>query len=424
MVEAGQITDRNNGLPRARGKARAEYLRRDSCVSGKECDGTLQEVDLHRSNKVVPQVNTLSLIEDRVYFLQRHFHQKASAEDAANAAGRRQRMKGEKMKKLLVILLALAMTVMMFTGCAKESGTAETDGDTYKIGIVQMMEHPSLNTIRESIIEGLAEEGFVDGENIEIIYQNGQNDMTTMQNIAQTFVGEEVDVIVAIATQAAQASLAETTDIPIVFAAITDPVGAGLVESLDAPGGNVTGTSDEISAADIMDLAQQITPGFKTIGALYNIGEDNSESVISDLKEYASANGFEVIESTVTNTSEVQQAAQYLADKADVVFSPIDNTVASSMALAADVFNEAGIPFYVSADSMVADGGLATYGIDYTVLGKETAGMVAEVLRGADPASMAVRKMSEMSIYINTDTAEALGIEIPQDILDQNKLEG
>ncbi len=316
------------------------------------------------------------------------------------------------------------MPVMMFTGCAKESGTAETDGDTYKIGIVQMMEHPSLNTIRESIIEGLAEEGFVDGENIEIIYQNGQNDMTTMQNIAQTFVGEEVDVIVAIATQAAQASLAETTDIPIVFAAITDPVGAGLVESLDAPGGNVTGTSDEISAADIMDLAQQITPGFKTIGALYNIGEDNSESVISDLKEYAAANGFEVVESTVTNTSEVQQAAQYLADKADVVFSPIDNTVASSMALAADVFNEAGIPFYVSADSMVADGGLATYGIDYTVLGKETAGMVAEVLRGADPASMAVRKMSEMSIYINTDTAEALGIEISQDILDQNKLEG
>lgn len=328
------------------------------------------------------------------------------------------------MKKLLVILLALAMPVMMFTGCAKESGTAETDGDTYKIGIVQMMEHPSLNTIRESIIEGLAEKGFVDGENIEIIYQNGQNDMTTMQNIAQTFVGEEVDVIVAIATQAAQASLAETTDIPIVFAAITDPVGAGLVESLDAPGGNVTGTSDEISAADIMDLAQQITPGFKTIGALYNIGEDNSESVISDLKEYAAANGFEVVESTVTNTSEVQQAAQYLADKADVVFSPIDNTVASSMALAADVFNEAGIPFYVSADSMVADGGLATYGIDYTVLGKETAGMVAEVLRGADPASMAVRKMSEMSIYINTDTAEALGIEISQDILDQNKLEG
>lgn len=327
------------------------------------------------------------------------------------------------MKKLLTLLLVLAMSLTMFTGCSDEGSNTAGGDDTFKIGIIQMMEHPSLNTIRESIIEGLEEEGYVDGENIQIIYQNGQNDMSTMQNIAQTFVGEECDVIVAIATNAAQAALAETTDIPIVFAAITDPVGAGLVDSLENPGGNVTGTSDEISAADIMDLAQEITPGFHTIGALYNLGEANSVSVIDDLKEYAKANGFEVIESTVTNTGEVQQAAQYLADKADIVFSPIDNTVASAMAVASDIFNSAGIPFYVSADSMVADGGLATYGIDYTVLGRETAAMIADVLEGADPASMPVRKMSEMSVYINIDTADALGIKIPQDILDRNMLD-
>ena len=327
------------------------------------------------------------------------------------------------MKKLLTLLLILAMSLTMFTGCSDDSGSATGGEDTFKIGIIQMMEHPSLNTIRESIIEGLEEEGYVDGENIEIIYQNGQNDMTTMQNIAQTFVGEECDVIVAIATNAAQASLAETTDIPIIFAAITDPVGAGLVDSLEAPGGNVTGTSDEVSASDIMDLAQEITPGFHTIGALYNLGEPNSVSVINDLKEYGAANGFEVIESTVTNTSEVQQAAQYLADRADIVFSPIDNTVASSMAVATDTFNSAGVPFYVSADSMVTDGGLATYGIDYTVLGRETAAMIADVLEGADTASMPVRKMSEMSVYINTDTADALGLEISQEILDRNMLE-
>ena len=327
------------------------------------------------------------------------------------------------MKKLLTLLLILAMSLTMLTGCSDDSGSAAGGEDTFKIGIIQMMEHPSLNTIRESIIEGLEEEGYVDGENIEIIYQNGQNDMTTMQNIAQTVVGEECDVIVAIATNAAQASLAETTDIPIIFAAITDPVGAGLVDSLEAPGGNVTGTSDEVSASDIMDLAQEITPGFHTIGALYNLGEPNSVSVINDLKEYAQANGFEVIESTVTNTSEVQQAAQYLADRADIVFSPIDNTVASSMAVATDTFNSAGVPFYVSADSMVTDGGLATYGIDYTVLGRETAAMIADVLEGADTASMPVRKMSEMSVYINTDTADALGLEISQEILDRNMLE-
>lgn len=321
------------------------------------------------------------------------------------------------MKKVTAILLVLAMVMMMLSGCGSKN--AESGDEMFKVGIIQLMEHPSLDTIRESIIEGLEDEGYVEGENLKIEYQNGQNDMSTMKNIAQTFVGDECDVIVAIATPAAQAALSETAEIPIVFAAITDPVGAGLVDSLDSPGGNVTGTSDEVSAEMIMNLAKDITPDFKTIGVLYNIGEDNSVSVVAQLKEYAGENGYKVIESTVTNTGEVQQAAQYLADKVDIVFSPIDNTVASSMAVATETFNNAGIPFYVSADSMVNDGGLATCGIDYTVLGRETAAMIADILEGADPAAIAVRKMSEMSVYVNKETAKALNIEIPQAILDK-----
>ena len=321
------------------------------------------------------------------------------------------------MKKVTAILLVLAMVMMMLSGCGSKN--AESGDEMFKVGIIQLMEHPSLDTIRESIIEGLEDEGYVEGKNLKIEYQNGQNDMSTMKNIAQTFVGDECDVIVAIATPAAQAALSETTEIPIVFAAITDPVGAGLVDSLDNPGGNVTGTSDEVSAEMIMNLAKDITPDFKTIGVLYNIGEDNSVSVVAQLKEYAGENGYKVIESTVTNTGEVQQAAQYLADKVDIVVSPIDNTVASSMAVATETFNNAGIPFYVSADSMVNDGGLATCGIDYTVLGRETAAMIADILEGADPAAMAVRKMSEMSVYVNKETAKALNIEIPQAILDK-----
>ena len=321
------------------------------------------------------------------------------------------------MKKVTAILLVLAMVMMMLSGCGSKN--AESGDEMFKVGIIQLMEHPSLDTIRESIIEGLEDEGYVEGKNLKIEYQNGQNDMSTMKNIAQTFVGDECDVIVAIATPAAQAALSETTEIPIVFAAITDPVGAGLVDSLDNPGGNVTGTSDEVSAEMIMNLAKDITPDFKTIGVLYNIGEDNSVSVVAQLKEYAGENGYKVIESTVTNTGEVQQAAQYLADKVDIVFSPIDNTVASSMAVATETFNNAGIPFYVSADSMVYDGGLATCGIDYTVLGRETAAMIADILEGADPAAIAVRKMSEMSVYVNKETAKALNIEIPQAILDK-----
>lgn len=330
-----------------------------------------------------------------------------------------------KMKKVLTVLLVLVMAMSLFAGCGSESGAEGQDADkVVKIGLLQLMEHPSLNTIRESIIEGLEAEGYVDGENIAIDYQNGQNDMTIMKTAAQTFVANGCDVIIAIATPAAQAVLSETTEIPIVFAAVTDPIGAGLVDSLEQPGGNVTGTSDEVSAEMIMNLAEEITPGFDTIGALYSSGEDNSASVIAGLKEYADAKGLTVIESAVTNSSEVQQAAQYLADKVDVVYSPIDNTVASAMPVATEVFNGKKIPFYVSADSMVQDGGLATYGIDYTVLGKETANMVADIIEGADPAQVPVRKMSDMSVYINQTTAEAIGVEFPQSVLDKAQVLG
>lgn len=323
-------------------------------------------------------------------------------------------------KKFMTVLMILVLSMAMMTGCGKDDSRGDASQDkVFKVGILQLMEHPSLNTIRESIIKGLADEGYTDGENLEIDYKNGQNDMTNMKTIAQAFVADKCDVIVAIATPAAQAVLSETTEIPIIFAAVTDPVDAELVDSLENPGGNVSGTSDEVSAEAIMELAKQITPGFKTIGALYSAGEDNSDSVVKGLKEYAEANGYEVVESTVTNTSEVQQAAQYLADKVDVVYSPIDNTVASSMAVATEIFNNAKIPFYVSADSMVQDGGLATYGIDYTILGKETAKMVAQIFGGADVSTMAVVKMSDMNIYVNTKTADAIGVEIPQSILEK-----
>ena len=300
-------------------------------------------------------------------------------------------------KKFMTVLMILVLSMAMMAGCGKDDSRGDASQDkVFKVGILQLMEHPSLNTIRESIIKGLADEGYTDGENLEIDYKNGQNDMTNMKAV-----------------------LSETTEIPIIFAAVTDPVDAELVDSLENPGGNVSGTSDEVSAEAIMELAKQITPGFKTIGALYSAGEDNSDSVVKGLKEYAEANGYEVVESTVTNTSEVQQAAQYLADKVDVVYSPIDNTVASSMAVATEIFNNAKIPFYVSADSMVQDGGLATYGIDYTVLGKETAKMVAQIFGGADVSTMAVVKMNDMNIYVNTKTADAIGVEIPQSILEK-----
>lgn len=329
-----------------------------------------------------------------------------------------------RMKKAIATVLTMLLAAALLAGCGDGAqGEGQAD-DSFKLGILQLTEHPSLNTIRESIVAGLEEEGYTEGDNLVIDYKNGQNDMTNMKTIAQTFVSGGCDLIIAIATPAAQAVLSETTEIPIIFAAVTDPVDAGLVDDLNAPGGNVSGTSDEVSAEAVMELAKEITPGFKTIGALYSAGEDNSDSVIKGLLEYADRNGYEVVESTVTNTSEVQQAAQYLADNADIIYSPIDNTVASAMAVATEIFNNAGVPFYVSADSMVADGGLATYGIDYTVLGKETAKMAAQVLAGADTAAMPVVKMSDMQVYINNSTAAALGIQIPQSVADRASVLG
>lgn len=323
-------------------------------------------------------------------------------------------------KKSTVILLVLAMVLCgLLAGCGgsgdSESGKAE--GDQLKIGLVQLVEHPSLDTIRESIIAQMEADGYKDGDNIVIDYQNAQNEQANLKTICQKFVSDGSDLIIAISTPAAQAAFGETQEIPIVFSAVTDPVAAELVKDFEAPGGNITGTSDLVSADKIMELALQITPDIKTIGALYSSSEVNSASVIEDLKAYAKKKGLKVEEAAVTNSSEIQQAAQSLAGKCDAVFSPIDNTVASAISVATDVFNSAKIPFYVGADSMVADGGLATYGINYETLGAETGKMAVEVLKGGDTRTMAVKVMDDMKAYVNQSTAKTIGIKIPEAIL-------
>lgn len=322
-------------------------------------------------------------------------------------------------KKHVAILMVLIMAVAgVLAGCGSEDSA---DKDTLKIGLVQLVEHPSLDTIRESIVKQLEADGYKDGDNVTIDYQNAQNEQANLKTICQGFVADKCDLIIAISTPAAQAAYGETKDIPIIFSAVTDPVAAELVESFEKPGANITGTSDLVSADKIMDLALQITPEVKTIGALYNSSEVNSVSVVNDLKAYAKKTGMKVEEAAVTNSNEIQQAAQSLAGKCDAVFSPIDNTVASAMSVAATVFNDAKVPFYVGADSMVKDGGLATYGINYETLGEETAKMAVEVLKGGDTSTMPVKVMDDMQAYINQATADAIGVKIPEEILKNAK---
>ncbi len=326
------------------------------------------------------------------------------------------------MKKQLarmMISVIMTMTLLISLTACSPSKTETPDKTSAKktIGIVQIVEHPSLNTIKESIVNQLQEKGFKDGETISIDYQNAQGDQSTLKTIVTKFVNNKYDLIIAIATPSAQAAVSQTKDIPVLFAACADPLGSGVVTNLEKPGGNVTGTSNAVSAEKIMELAKRITPNFETIGALYNSSETNSLSVIKNLKEYASKNNLTIIESTVTSSADVQQAVTSLVGKVDVLFSPNDNTVASAMPLVAQIANNAKLPVYVAADSMVKDGGLATYGIDYTVLGKETADMAVEIFNGKNPGDIPVMTMSDMQIYANKDTAKAIGINLPDDVL-------
>lgn len=331
------------------------------------------------------------------------------------------------MKKRLVLIISVIMTlalVFSLTACTpSKTGSSGNTGSTAsstvkkKVGILQIVEHPSLNTIRESLIKELQAKGYKDGDNITIDYQNAQGDQTNLKTIAQKFTSNKYDLIIAIATPSAQAVVSETKDIPILFSACTDPVGSGLVTNTEKPGANVTGTSDAVSAEKIMELAKRITPNVKRIGALYNSSETNSVSVINNLKDYAKKNNMSVVEATVTNSSDVQQAVTSLVGKVDAVFSPIDNTVASAMPLVAQVANKAKLPVYVGADSMVKDGGLATYGINYDVLGKETGDMAVEILKGKKAGDIPVKTMKDMNIYLNKTTAKEIGIDFPADVL-------
>lgn len=312
----------------------------------------------------------------------------------------------KRMKKLACCFAAAAM----LAGCSSssttttDSETTTTTGETYKIGLAQLVDHSSLNTIREAILDELNDEGYVDGQNVTIDYQNGVGQVANLDTIMSGYSSDGVDVIVAIATPTAQAAQKYSSSIPVVFSAVSDPVGAGLVESLEEPGGNITGTSDEVQIDQIIDLMMKVNPDAKTVGVLYNAGEANSVSNVTRFKEYAAEKGLTVVEKTGTDLTTMQQAATDLAESCDVMFSPNDNTVASAMVTLGAIAANAGVPYYVGADSMVETGGFATVGIDYEELGRETARMTIEVLNGTSPADIPVKVYNtDLAVYINKD---------------------
>lgn len=322
-----------------------------------------------------------------------------------------------KLKKIIAFVCAALFALSAFTACggAQSSSPDSTSGEKeVTIGFIQLMEHPSLDEIRAAIEAELTAKAAENGLKINIDYKNGQGDPSTINSICQQFVSDKVDAIVAIATPAAQgaATAAAGTDIPIIFSAVTDPVEAGLVTNLEAPEGNITGTSDDIPVEKIFDLAAELTPEAKSFGLIYNAGEDNSVSVIAKTKACLDSRGISYTEATVASTGDVQTAAQSLLSSCDAVFAPIDNTVASAMGVLAGEAIQAKKPVYVAADSMVNDGGLATVGVNYTNLGTQTADMLLKVLTGTPVSEVPVEVLKDNAVVVNAETAEAIGVDV------------
>ncbi len=321
-------------------------------------------------------------------------------------------------KKLLAVAMMLCMAVVGVAGCGKApAGDVQVDGSkVYKVGIVKFVDDASLDQIEAAIQAELDAKGKELGVvfDYEAYTKNGQADASTLNQIATDLIADRVDVIVPIATPAAMIMQAATEEnqIPVIFSAVSDPVGAKLVASLDAPGSNITGTSDALDVPAIMNLIKVANPDFKKLGLLYDKGQDSSNAANAAAIAYCQENGIEVVEKTGTNAAEIQAAADALvAEKVDAIFTPSDNTVMTQELAIFEKFQEAKIPHYAGADSFALNGAFVGYGVNYVNLGTETADMVVEVLvNGKNPAEMSVRTLADGIITINTETAEACGI--------------
>ena len=323
-------------------------------------------------------------------------------------------MKKHNIIKKLAALALSAVTVLSLAACgAKEQAPEKTD--SYKIGICNYVDDASLNQIVDNIRSRLTEVGQEKGVTFEISYENCNADAAVLEQIVANFLADGVDLMVGVATPVAMKmqSATEDSQVPVVFSAVSDPLGAGLVESMEKPGANLTGTSDYLDTAAIMKLIFAADPDADKIGLLYDAGQDASTAAIAAAKAYLQENGIAVIERTGTTTDEVMLAAEALvADGVDAVFTPTDNTIMTAELAIYETFLNAGIPHYTGADSFALNGAFLGYGVDYANLGVETADMVVEILLGgADPATLAVRTFDNGTATVNTETCEALGLD-------------
>lgn len=297
----------------------------------------------------------------------------------------------------------------------KSTASEESSGASYTIGICNYVDDASLNQIVENINARLAEIESEQGITINVKYDNCNADANVMNQIIANFAADNVDLMVGVATPVAMAMQSATEDskTPVVFAAVSDPVGAGLVASLEEPGSNVTGSSDNLDTNSVMNLIFAQNPDAKKIGLLYDVGQDSSTAAIEHAKAYLDDKGVEYVERTATTAEEVALAAQALvSDGVDAVFTPTDNTIMKAELAIYETFADAGIPHYTGADSFALNGAFLGYGVDYANLGRETADMIASILtEGKDPAATPVITFDNGTATVNTEICEKLGLD-------------
>ena len=341
------------------------------------------------------------------------------------------------MKKVFAFICMAAMSVTMLAGCGGSSSSSQAEqtqaqtqaekaadtaaespkgGDgSYTVGVVQMIENGAFNDMREGFIQELRDKGYTE-DKLKVDYKCAQGDASTLQTIAQNMADGDYDLIATIATPATQALVNLGTDKPVIFIAVSAPVAAGIMSDLNKPDKNATGTSNAIPVSDIFGLAKTLTPDAKTYGFIYTNSEVNSVDTISSAKKYCDENGLKYVEASVTNSSEVQQAAQSLVGKVDAIFVPNDSVVMDSFSAITEVSRDNKIPVYGSSATMVNAGAFATVAISDEGIGRISADMAVDVLGGKKPADIPCQVVPASDTVINKQTLDALGIELPSDV--------
>ena len=284
----------------------------------------------------------------------------------------------------------------------------------YKVAVSQIVEHPALDATRQGLLDGLKAKGYEEGKNLTFTFQTAQGNPAIGVQIARQFVGEKPDVLVGIATPTAQALAAATKTIPVVFTAVTDPLGAKLVKNLEHPGGNVTGLSDLTPVAQHVDLMQELVPDLKAIGVVYNPGEANAVALVNLLKKAAKKKNIAVIEGTAMKSADVQSAARIIASKVQVIYAPTDNTVASAIDALVGAANQAKIPVVGGSTSFIENGAIASLGFDYYQVGVQTADFIEAIFKGKKPGDIPVSFAKGSDLFLNLSAAEKLGIKLPE----------